>query len=367
MHEPPATATISPRAKSGRYSSAEGSGQRRVRPCNPCRCPFSRLQTTPRCGPRLLAQCTRSEKLRHGEFPLRAWPEPVSARAHPRGRTRARPCAAAPARPCAAAGTRAHNAHAPARPCRHAQARPCAAARARARAGARALACLRTCLRARGTVPAPAQGTTASGSGLVAVLAVPAPAARQGRAPLAAPRRHAGAAVNAAHRQASHGRPAAMPAKALRPWRPEPCPLAGIGQGERALQRPAPIALARRGCPATAAGAPFVACHAHGAPLANRRQGPKSPRTAVLGPGGHHPSRACQNPPVASPHRTANAILGAGRGARAPGRPFGRRVEAPGRPWRQGRAKAPRNAKGALRSGGRPMAGRERVEGARRP
>jgi len=44
------------------------------------------------------------------------------------------------------------------------------------------------------------------------------------------------------------------------------------------------------------------------APRANRRQGVREPRTAVLGPGGHHPSRACQNSPVASPRRTAKGI-----------------------------------------------------------
>lgn len=200
-------------------------------PATPAAVPLADYTSPPLRPPDCLHNAYGLKKSRPAKFGLCAWPEPVRPRAHPRGRTRARPCAAAPARPCAAAGTRAHNAHARGRPCAGAGTRPCAAARTRTRALA--------CLRARGTVPAPTQGATASLAGLVAVLV-----AGTLRAPLAAqlalgprlgPGNDARPAVMPADAKPSHGEAAAMGAGRGRPWRSDPRPLAGHGEGKREL------------------------------------------------------------------------------------------------------------------------------------
>jgi len=182
-------------------------------PATPAAVPLADYTSPPLRPPDCLHNAYGLKKSRPAKFGLCAWPEPVRPRAHPRGRTRARPCAAAPARPCAAAGTRAHNAHARGRPCAGAGTRPCAAARTRTRALA--------CLRARGTVPAPAQPADVSLAGLA-----PSPPS---------PRHDARPAVMPADAKPSHGEAAAMGAGRGRPWRSDPRPLAGHGEGKREL------------------------------------------------------------------------------------------------------------------------------------
>jgi len=191
----------------------------------------------------------------------------VRPSAHPRGRTRARPCAAAPAR--------AHYAHARARPCAAAptRARAQARTRTRPRVPARMRLCVPAlaCLRARGTVPAPAQPRPGNLASLVPRLARGALALAP--RPRLGPGDDAGASMPSADAKPSHGEAAAVIA-GPRPWRPDPRPRPRQGEGQRELHGATPCSLARRGARAAAARAPFVACHAHAPSIAGRgRQG----------------------------------------------------------------------------------------------